>query len=173
MQPSKTPLAPRSNANSKKGLIWLITIVIILTVATLVTKFVFDSKYRALSLEVRQDCSANEISNIDCILKAKIITAKIDEKKKIDENIKNCIKDGVSPDICHQKYERRHQSHEQPIGRDDKPLIYIYPTKETAVSVKLSNPERLTTTYPKYQSGWKVIAQPNGNLKVIDGPKRT
>ena len=31
-----------------------------------------------------------------------------------------------------------------------KPIIYIYPTEETKVSVKVGYPENLTCTYPKY-----------------------
>lgn len=46
----------------------------------------------------------------------------------------------------------------------DKPIIYIYPEKETKVTVSVSNAENLTTTYPKYENGWEVIAKPNGDL---------
>lgn len=52
-----------------------------------------------------------------------------------------------------------------------KPIIYLYPTTETEVSVKLGNAEKLTTTYPKYEDGWKVIAKPNGDLKDIKSGK--
>jgi hypothetical protein len=48
---------------------------------------------------------------------------------------------------------------------EDKPMIYIYPEKEMEVNVKLGNPDVLTTTYPKYKDGWKVIASPDGTLK--------
>ena len=47
----------------------------------------------------------------------------------------------------------------------DKPIIYIYPTEETKVSVKVGRPENLSHTYPKYENGWEVIAKPNGDLK--------
>ena len=50
-------------------------------------------------------------------------------------------------------------------GSIDKPIIYIYPTQETEVAVKLEKPEYLTCTYPKYEEkGWKVIAKPDGTL---------
>ena len=52
-----------------------------------------------------------------------------------------------------------------------KPIIYLYPTKDMNVNVKLSNPENLTTTYPKYNSGWDVYAKTNGDL--IDANGRT
>ncbi len=48
-----------------------------------------------------------------------------------------------------------------------KPIIYLYPTAETTVQVKLDLVDgALTHTYPKYnpETGWKVIAQPNGDL---------
>lgn len=45
-----------------------------------------------------------------------------------------------------------------------KPLIYLYPQKETNVVVKLGYPERLTISYPKYNKEWNVIAKPNGEL---------
>ncbi len=46
----------------------------------------------------------------------------------------------------------------------DKPLIYLYPEQEMEVNVKLGNPENLIHTYPKYESGWNVLAKPNGDL---------
>ena len=51
-----------------------------------------------------------------------------------------------------------------------KPIIYLYPTTETEIHVKLWSPENLSHTYPKYNSEkWRnVIAQPNGNLEDID-----
>ena len=47
---------------------------------------------------------------------------------------------------------------------DLKPIIYIYPTEQTKVSIKVGKPENLLHTYPKYENGWEVIAKPNGNL---------
>lgn len=46
----------------------------------------------------------------------------------------------------------------------EKPIIYIYPTKTTRVSVKLGNPQYLSCTYPKYEDGWNVTANPDGTL---------
>ncbi len=50
----------------------------------------------------------------------------------------------------------------------DKPIIYLYPTKEQKVSVKLENSNKITCSYPKYQNGWNVIAKPNGDLVDLD-----
>ena len=51
-----------------------------------------------------------------------------------------------------------------------KPIIYLYPTKETEVNLTLWTPKNLSHTYPKYNwEKWRnVIAQPNGDLKDIE-----
>ncbi len=51
-----------------------------------------------------------------------------------------------------------------------KPIIYLYPTKETQVNITLWTPKNLSHTYPKYntEKWWNVIAQPNWNLEDID-----
>ena len=46
----------------------------------------------------------------------------------------------------------------------DKPIIYLYPKNETDISVKLGIPEQITHSYPKYTTGWKVHAKPDGTL---------
>lgn len=51
-----------------------------------------------------------------------------------------------------------------------KPVIYLYPEKETEVSVKLGYPsEYLTYTYPAYNNGWSVTAYPDGKIINSDG----
>ncbi len=46
-----------------------------------------------------------------------------------------------------------------------KPVIYLYPEKETDVHVELELTEsELYTTYPKYNGGWDVTAFPDGML---------
>ena len=45
-----------------------------------------------------------------------------------------------------------------------KPIIYLYPEKTMEVEVKLGNPKYLSCTYPKYEDGWKVIANTDGSL---------
>uniref|UniRef100_UPI0025ED38B4 BspA family leucine-rich repeat surface protein n=1 Tax=Ruminococcus sp. TaxID=41978 RepID=UPI0025ED38B4 len=47
----------------------------------------------------------------------------------------------------------------------DKPVIYLYPEKETEVHVEVELTEAdLATTYPKYNNGWDVVAKPDGSL---------
>ena len=45
-----------------------------------------------------------------------------------------------------------------------KPIIYIYPTEEIELSVTLGNPQNITCSYPKYEDGWTVKAEPDGDL---------
>ncbi len=50
------------------------------------------------------------------------------------------------------------------IGGFAKPVIYLYPKKETDVNVTIDLDGALTCTYPKYKNGWNVIAKPDGTL---------
>lgn len=47
---------------------------------------------------------------------------------------------------------------------DEKPVIYLYPEEKTLVSVSLKYEGELTCTYPAYNNGWKVTAEPDGTL---------
>ena len=47
---------------------------------------------------------------------------------------------------------------------DAKPVIYLYPEKETEVSVRLDYDGALTCAYPAYDGGWTVTAAPDGAL---------
>lgn len=61
---------------------------------------------------------------------------------------------------------------EQKVERDvtAKPIIYIYPEKETEVNVKLDYKGTFTATYPKYpENGWTVTAKPDGTLTDKSG----
>ena len=50
-------------------------------------------------------------------------------------------------------------------GQWGKPVIYLYPEKETDVHVELElTTSDLYTTYPKYNDGWDVTAYPDGSL---------
>ncbi len=51
----------------------------------------------------------------------------------------------------------------------DKPVIYLYPEKETEVFVKLDFDGYFTKTIPSYCDGWHVIASPDGRLIADDG----
>lgn len=52
----------------------------------------------------------------------------------------------------------------------EKPVIYLYPEDTMEVSVELDYSGVLTYTYPTYQEGWAVIAEPDGKIiNPIDG----
>lgn len=52
---------------------------------------------------------------------------------------------------------------------DEKPVIYLYPETTMDVEVKLDYNGHLTCTYPEYQNGWSVTAQPEGTLTDPSG----
>lgn len=56
-------------------------------------------------------------------------------------------------------------------GVGDKPVLYLYPEKTTDVDVKVNlNNAMFSCTYPEYNGGWSVTAQPDGTLtNKIDG----
>ena len=54
---------------------------------------------------------------------------------------------------------------------DEKPVIYLYPEQTMDVSVHLDFSGDLTCTYPAYEEGWKVTAEPDGTLTSSDGSK--
>jgi len=45
-----------------------------------------------------------------------------------------------------------------------KPVIYLYPVETIDVTVKLIHDGPLTCTYPEYDDGWEVTADPDGTL---------
>ena len=44
----------------------------------------------------------------------------------------------------------------------DKPVIYLYPTEITDITVRLNFDGELLFTYPLYRDGWSVTAHPDG-----------
>ena len=53
-----------------------------------------------------------------------------------------------------------------------KPVIYLYPEEITELSVILGKPENITCSYPEYNNGWNVIANPDGTLIDTNTGKR-
>lgn len=45
-----------------------------------------------------------------------------------------------------------------------KPIMYIYPTYDTDLSITFNNADNLTHTYPKYNNGWNVHVTTDGNI---------
>ena len=50
-----------------------------------------------------------------------------------------------------------------------KPVIYLYPEKETEVNVSLDLNGELLKSEPLYREGWTVTAKPDGTLTSADG----
>jgi|GEM_PF-6481128 len=50
-----------------------------------------------------------------------------------------------------------------------KPVIYLYPTEQTDITLTFENDENLLTTYPKYNGAWSVHAYPDGTLTDENG----
>ena len=50
-----------------------------------------------------------------------------------------------------------------------KPVIYLDPEQKTTVSVSLDYAGTLTATYPAYEDGWCVTAEPDGTLHDENG----
>ena len=53
---------------------------------------------------------------------------------------------------------------DNPMEVAKKPVIYLYPQKTTDVNVKLNYNGSLDYTYPSYNNGWSVTADPSGKL---------
>jgi len=55
----------------------------------------------------------------------------------------------------------------QPQVECGKPVIYLYPERDTAVSVQVG--ADIGKSEPAYNGGWKVLASPSGSLKTAGG----
>lgn len=54
----------------------------------------------------------------------------------------------------------------------DKPNIYLYPEVSAAVGVRVGSPHDLVADDPPYPAGgWRVTADPTGELHTADGPR--
>ncbi|TYQ15730.1 UNVERIFIED_CONTAM: hypothetical protein Cloal_2215 [Acetivibrio alkalicellulosi] len=75
-----------------------------------------------------------------------------------DNNISENINENINDDICYSSIVA------------SKPIIYLYPTAEKKIDVKLNFDGDLFCTYPDYKEdeGWSVIAKPDGTLFNID-----
>jgi hypothetical protein len=48
-----------------------------------------------------------------------------------------------------------------------KPIIYLYPELQTAISLKINFKGNIQTTFPKYEKSWEVEAFPDGKIYDI------
>lgn len=59
-----------------------------------------------------------------------------------------------------------------PAAECGKPVIYLYPEKETKVSVKVAPQGGMSYSDPAYGNGWEVIAKPTGELTETKSGKQ-
>lgn len=81
------------------------------------------------------------------------------EKAKGDESI---INQDPTEDTCPDDEIVEGDTHDRVEVK--KPIIYLYPETSINVSVKLGYDNMLTTSYPLYNNGWDVKANPDGTL---------
>ncbi len=62
------------------------------------------------------------------------------------------------------RYVKFQRSSYQPAVECGKPVIYLYPTETTDVSVKVEPKGGLSKSEPAYDGGWNVTARPDGRL---------
>ena len=132
----------------------------------------FDKYHYALVAISYDSCSENNITPVRYSVKDNIITVEVEYEAscgvcapeyiyylvEIDQEITD-----YSVDI---QYKAINNPHCDP-NVAYKPMIYLYPEKEEVVQVHLGYPENLTTTYPRYENYWEVVADPDGTLKSI------
>ncbi|MBQ6497763.1 MAG: hypothetical protein IJI58_03510 [Bacilli bacterium] len=49
-------------------------------------------------------------------------------------------------------------------GGISKPILYLYPEKDTNMDITFDDPGVLETTYPKYNNGWNIFVKPDGSI---------
>ena len=61
-------------------------------------------------------------------------------------------------------WRRRGCDDDPSCAREDKPMIYLYPERDEEVTVSLGYPDKIVTSYPKYEGSWRVFAKTDGSL---------
>ena len=100
----------------------------------------FDGSKYKVYLDVEYSCGV-------CPLERKIMAFKVDKiDKKVRVYSREVSREECDPNVAY------------------KPIIYIYPDKDTDLRVTLGNPENLIYTYPKYNNSWYVHVTKDGNI---------
>jgi hypothetical protein len=53
-----------------------------------------------------------------------------------------------------------------------EPIIYLYPTKDEKVTIKIGPEVRITDSYPQYKDSWKVVAHTDGSISSADSSRK-
>ena len=106
--------------------------------------------------------------NLPSQYKVNGVTVKFDFKLLADSVVLNCWFCSTPPLPVGKKISICKIQQDSNVVIAYKPVIYLYPEKETKVKVELKYQGRLTVTYPDYNTkinGWEVTAQKDGTLK--------
>lgn len=95
-----------------------------------------------------------------------LINANVYKKKKTQKNASLLIRVSKKCDTINEKNVRFEINYIDDSIPDtiDKPMIYIYPTNDIDLKIKLVNDDKLTHTYPKYNNEWNVHVAKDGNI---------
>ena len=121
-------------------------------------------------LQIRYNpCSEKNISLLGYVLKGNVLTAHIEYDQVCGgcapEELNYLVKIPKEQTSIEIKYDNKVNKKEQcDPNVAYKPMIYLYPKEDTHIKVLLKNKNLLTTTYPKYNDGWEVIAKKDGTL---------
>ena len=110
-----------------------------------ITGFYFDVDYCRYLLDLENGKLKIEIEGGDC-------------KEYYSQNYDPKTDEWSEPD-----YEYKDYSYVDDVVTE-KPVIYLYPTEETDVTVTLNLDGEMTCAYPEYGSGWIVTAYPDGKI---------
>lgn len=129
------------------------------------------NNYKYIFFQIGYDkCSEDLINPTSYVVKNNIVTVNVSYKRScgvcpISDYNYYLIKLDRNQDIdgFDLNYKATNNPHCDP-GVAYKPIIYLYPEEETNITVKLSNSNYLTHTYPKYNNSWNVYAYPDGKL---------
>ena len=77
-------------------------------------------------------------------------------KKDVDTN--DCL------ELIYNPEDKTGETKDISCGGIAKPVLYLYPKKDTKVTITFDHPEYLETTYPKFTGKWEVKAKSNGDL---------
>lgn len=121
-------------------------------------------------LQIRYDpCSEKNIKLLGYTLKGNVLTAHIEYDQVCGvcapEELDYLVKIPKKQTSIEIKYENKvnKKEHCDP-NVAYKPMIYLYPKEDTNIKVELKNKNFLTSTYPKYNNGWEILAKPDGTL---------
>lgn len=102
----------------------------------------------------------NEGDELQAFGEGQIVEVVVGEKtESIDDEIDECVKEWY-----YAKKIKVLDAEEYYGNVAAKPVIYLYPEKVMDVAVNLEYDGMLTCTYPEYNNGWQVTAQPDGTL---------